>query len=554
MAKQKEVWDGRERRSHGAERNASDLDQQDEIRLGIKNRIEQLAQGAAPLVFSKDAAQMPKLFTHELALRIRSVRSEQLPAGALLTFHRDQVPAGKYAKTNLPDESGVAYSSPQNPWEEVQRPLPDEEIASAQLTPLAHAVGEALPPDSDLYDRLSETGKLGFGHPERGLIQTTAMVSASCYDGKWSNINVIPYSELALPPNMQAIHYGGAFFEGMTAEWGEDGKCYVFGLKKHWERMTGSAKTLGIQPVPYEIFEQAVFKACQQNTRFIPPKGRLYLRPHGADVGKQMRVGNSRTAGFFIETTPIGSAESYFGDIEYDKNGDVKGKGLIIPTTQIRSAKGLPGNTKGIQNYGPTPVIIREACRLNVGTDEEPHHPVGVLYVDRVTDELPDEEKLDVEIRETNASNTIFFEDLGDGRYKVVTPSLEDGDILPGNTRALILEKARERGWKVEERHITLRELMTGKFVAAGNCGTAAVFSSFDWVQFAKIAPDETTGDFRSQLVGEKINIRSREAINREPIPQPVKLLMDDVLAVKSAKRSDDIAKYLTEIPGIRLK
>jgi len=33
MTKQKEVWDGIERRSRGVERNASATDQQDEIRL-----------------------------------------------------------------------------------------------------------------------------------------------------------------------------------------------------------------------------------------------------------------------------------------------------------------------------------------------------------------------------------------------------------------------------------------------------------------------------------------------------------------------------------------
>lgn len=554
MAKQKEAWDGIERRSRGTERNASDTGQQDEIRSGIKGRIDRLTQDVNPLVFSKDAAQMPELFTHEFALKIRSVRSARLPAGALLTFHRDRIPAGEHVETSLPDEAGLAYKSPQNPWEEVQRPLSGEEMASARITPLAHAVSEALPPDIDLYDKLDEAGKLGFGNAERGLIQTTTMVSASCHDGEWTDINIIPYSELAVPPNMQALHYGGAFFEGMTAEWGEDGKCYVFGLRKHWERMTRGAKRLGVQFVPYEVFEQAIFKVCQQNARSIPRKGRLYLRPHGADVGKQMRVGNSRTAGFFVEATPIGTAESYFGDVERDSDGNVKGKGLIVPTTQIRSAKGLPGDTKGIQNYGPTPVIIREACRLNVGTDKEPHRPVGLLYVDRVTDGLSDEEKLDAEVRETNASNTIFFEDLGDGRYKLVTPTLEDGDILPGNTRALILEKALERGWEVSERRITLRELASGKFVAAGNCGTAAVFSAFDWVHFAKIGPDEATGDFRGELAGGKINIRSQEAINKDPIPQPVKLLMDDVLAVKSARNPSDTAKYLTEVPGIRLK
>lgn len=548
-------WDGVDRRSRGSDRNAADHTQQREIRNGVKRRINGLERGGAPLVVSRDAALMPGLLTAGFAQRVRGIRSNKLPAGALLTFHRSGLDAGSKIETDLPDEAGSAYPSPEAPFSRVKRPLTPEKIAYAEIRPLAHPLGEALAANDDIFEDLDAQGKLGFGHPEKGLIQTDVMISATCIDGKWNAVDVVPYSELSVPPNMQALHYGGAFFEGMTAEWGEDGKCYVFGLEQHWNRMMRSARTLGTEFVPFDVFKEAILKVCQQNARFIPQNGRLYLRPHGADVGKQMRVGNSRTAGFFVEVTPIGSAESYFGDIERDPAGNVKGKGLAIPTMQIRSAKGLPGNSKGVQNYGPTPVVIRTACGLDVGTDEAPHRPVGVLYVDRVTDGLDGDAILDAEVRETNASNTIFFEDLGGGRYKVVTPSLENGDILPGNTRALILEKARERGWEVEERPITLREIASGKFVAAGNCGTAAVFSPFDWIHFAKIQPGSKPEDkWTGELVGHKIDIRSQEAINGEPIPTPVRLLMEDVLAVKSAKNPSDTARYLTEIPGIRLK
>ena len=548
-------WNGANRRSRGNDRDAADPAQQPEIRAGVKKRVSALTRGDDPLVVSRDAALMPGLLTAGFAQRVRGIRSAELPAGALLTFHRRGLDAGSKIETDLPDEAGSAYPSPKGPFSRVKRPLPADQIAYAEVRPLAHPLGEALAANEDIFEDLNERGKLGFGHPEKGLIQTDVMISATCLDGQWTDIDVVPYSELSVPPNMQALHYGGAFFEGMTAEWGEDGKCYVFGLEQHWNRMMKSARTLGTKFVPFEVFEEAILKVCQQNARFIPQNGRLYLRPHGADVGKQMRVGNSRIAGFFVEVTPIGSAESYFGDIERDPDGNVKGKGLGVPTTQVRSGKGLPGNSKGVQNYGPTPVVIRTVCSLNVGTDEAPHRPVGVLYVDRVTDGLGDDAMLDAEVRETNASNTIFFEDLGDGRYLVITPSLEDGDILPGNTRALILEKARDRGWEVEERRVTLREIASGKFVAAGNCGTAAVFSPFDWIHFAKIQPGSKPEDkWTGELVGKKIDIRSQDAINQEPIPTPVRLLMEDVLAVKSAKNPSDTTRYLTEIPGIKLK
>jgi branched-chain amino acid aminotransferase len=63
-----------------------------------------------------------------------------------------------------------------------------------------------------------------------------------------------------------------------------------------------------------------------------------------------------------------------------------------------------------------------------------------------------------------------------DGR--IVTPELS-GSILEGITRSSILQLARDRGLKVEERKVTIDEWKTG--VASGEitevfaCGTAAV-------------------------------------------------------------------------------
>jgi branched-chain amino acid aminotransferase len=60
----------------------------------------------------------------------------------------------------------------------------------------------------------------------------------------------------------------------------------------------------------------------------------------------------------------------------------------------------------------------------------------------------------------------------------LVTPALS-GSILEGITRESILQLARDRGMKVEERKVTLEEwkdgVTSGEIVEAFACGTAAV-------------------------------------------------------------------------------
>ena len=64
---------------------------------------------------------------------------------------------------------------------------------------------------------------------------------------------------------------------------------------------------------------------------------------------------------------------------------------------------------------------------------------------------------------------------------KVITPSLEDGNILPGVTRASCIEVLRSLGYTVEERKISVDELFeahaAGKFEESFGTGTAAVIS-----------------------------------------------------------------------------
>jgi branched-chain amino acid aminotransferase len=79
-------------------------------------------------------------------------------------------------------------------------------------------------------------------------------------------------------------------------------------------------------------------------------------------------------------------------------------------------------------------------------------------------------------IDEVGAMNVFFVID-----GTVVTPSLEDGNILPGVTRASCIEVLKNWGYKVEERKLSVDEVKdaykNGKLNEAFGTGTAAVIS-----------------------------------------------------------------------------
>ena len=79
-------------------------------------------------------------------------------------------------------------------------------------------------------------------------------------------------------------------------------------------------------------------------------------------------------------------------------------------------------------------------------------------------------------IDEVGAMNVFFVID-----GKAITPSLADGNILPGVTRASCIEMLRHLGYEVEERKISVGEIFeahkAGKLDESFGTGTAAVIS-----------------------------------------------------------------------------
>ncbi len=525
-----------------------------ELRISRAIQDREIVPGRPFVIDTVAEPETVGLLTADFARRLTAVR----PGPYLLTVHREQMPTPDgVTVSSVPDLAGRRFEplTAEDFLRDTPLPLPVAEINRIEVRALPIPLGEALAPDFDLFQNLEAAGSLGFGHPEKGMLRTDAMViAASDATGKWSNAEVMPSSEIAVSPNMQALHYGGAIFEGMSAEWGDDGQCYIFGMDEHYERMCRGAVHLGLKVPPKDLFTDAVIKAVQQNARFIPKedKGRLYIRPHMADMGPLMRVGNSGQTVFMVEVTPVGSVGAYFGAENRAEGQDTPMKILAVPTNRIRAGEGQ-GIYKAAGNYGPTAPIIAAVKAVNVADDGKPAlNPGGVLFLDRHVEglDVDSPDLLRARICETNASNIVFFVDLGEGRFKVVTPSLEKGDILPGNTRALILEKAQEMGWEVEERHVTVGDLQKGEFCAAANCGTAATMSTVDALEFVHIEEDASGVTAAARNI--PIPIRTQDQVNQDPTPECVRIILRKLIDVKTGRSGDaDRARYLTAVPGI---
>eukprot|EP00536_Pseudo-nitzschia_multiseries_P011314 jgi/Psemu1/205462/e_gw1.377.37.1 len=168
--------------------------------------------------------------------------------------------------------------------------------------------------------------------------------------------------------------------------------------------MGEGADRLLLPPVPEATFLAAIDAVVRSNARWVPPcgNGALYLRPLLLGTGPKLGVGPSPESTFCVYCSPPIRLLA------------VRGFG--------RAAAGGSGNVKAAGNYAPAFAVQKEVKRL--GCDE-------VLCLDASTGET---------IEEAGASN--FFAVFPN--RTIVTPSLDSGTILPGVTRASILELARE--------------------------------------------------------------------------------------------------------------
>ncbi len=265
----------------------------------------------------------------------------------------------------------------------------------------------------------------------------------------WHDARVVPYQNISLSPAAMVLHYGQEIFEGLKAYPGENGEVYLFRPEMNAKRSNQSCERLVIPPIPEEDFVQAVKTIVDIDRKWIPtdPGTSLYIRPFIIATDPFLGVAPGSNYLFMIILSPSGA---------YYESG-LEPVGIWIEDEYVRAVRGGMGFAKCGGNY---------ACSLIAQQKAHDDGYSQVLWLDGV------ERKY---IEEVGAMN-ICFKISG----KIVTPML-NGSILPGITRNSVLTLCRDMGYEVEERRISVDELVeaarSGALEECFATGTAAVIS-----------------------------------------------------------------------------
>ena len=287
---------------------------------------------------------------------------------------------------------------------------------------------------------------LGFGR-----YFTDHMFIMDYTDGKgWHDARIVPYQNLSLDPACMVFHYAQEMFEGLKAYRTADGTVQLFRPDKNIERMNNTNERLCIPKLdPVEVLD-AIKALVATEEEWVPSLDgtSLYIRPFIIATDVQLGVHPSHTYKFMIILSPVGS---------YYPEG-IKPVKIFVENEYVRAVKGGTGFAKVGGNY---------ACSLIGQKKAEEMGYSQVLWLDGIEHKYIDE---------VGAMN-VFFVING----KIVTPSLAEGSILPGVTRASCIELLRDMGYVVEERKLSIEEVETayrnGTLNEAFGTGTAAVVS-----------------------------------------------------------------------------
>jgi len=294
------------------------------------------------------------------------------------------------------------------------------------------------------HSRLADTD---FNNLPFGKIFTDHMLLADYADGEWKNFEIVPYGAIPLSPAISALHYGQAFFEGIKAYKHADGKVSVFRPDKNAIRFNKSAERLCMPQLPEEIFVQSIAALVDLDRDWIPsaPNHSLYIRPAMFATDPYLGVNPSATYKYMVLTCPVGP---YFS-----KTLRVK-----IEEKYTRAAEGGFGYAKAAGNYGGAMLPGKKA--VEEGFDQ-------LIWTDGKTHQF---------VEEMGAANVMFVLD-----GKLITPSLDLQTILDGVTRDTVISLANEWGFPVEQRRVSVAEIIegarNGKLTDAFGAGTAATIA-----------------------------------------------------------------------------
>ena len=309
---------------------------------------------------------------------------------------------------------------------------------------------------------LTEESKLGFGKHF-----TDHMFIMDYEMGKgWHNARIVPFGYISIHPASTVLHYGSEIFEGLKAYRTADGSIQMFRPMENIKRMNASADRMCLPKIDENDFLEALVTFVKLEERFVPHSfgTSLYLRPYMFGNDETLGVHTVHRATFMIIASPSGS---YYAE-------GINPVKIMIENEDVRAVKGGTGAVKCGGNYAASNRAGEKASKVGYSQ---------VLWLDGVHRKY---------IEEVGAMN-VMFKINGE----IVTPMLT-GSILPGITRKSCLEVLKSMGYKVNERLISVDELIealeNGKLEEAWGTGTAAVVSPIGRFSYAGKEYDVNNG------------------------------------------------------------
>ncbi len=331
----------------------------------------------------------------------------------------------------------------------------------------------------------TDESKLGFGK-----IFTDHMFIMNYDEGQgWHDGRIVPYGPIPLDPSAMVFHYAQELFEGLKAYRTADG-IQLFRPQKNIERMNNTCDRLCVPRIDPDLALAAIKAVVDVDSDWVPHNDgtSLYIRPFIIATDAFLGVHASHSYIFCIILSPVGS---------YDANGMDPVK-IYIEREYVRCVKGGTGMAKAGGNYAASLIGQEKADKMGYAQ---------VLWLDGVERKYIDE---------VGAMNVFFVID-----GTVITPTLEDGNILPGVTRASCIEVLKANGYKVEERKLSVDEVKeaykNGSLTESFGTGTAAVISP----------------------VGEYIDGDDHLVINDSKIGPVAQFLYDELTGIQWGKRED---------------
>ncbi|KAM7529884.1 hypothetical protein LguiB_033294 [Lonicera macranthoides] len=289
----------------------------------------------------------------------------------------------------------------------------------------------------------SELADIDWDNLGFGFMPTDYMYIMKCSQGEiFSKGELQRFGNIEMSPSAGVLNYGQGLFEGLKAYRTHD-NILLFRPEENAMRLRIGADRMCMPSPTVEQFVEAVKATVLANERWVPPpgKGSLYIRPLLMGSGSVLGLAPAPEYTFLIYVSPVGN---------YFKEG-LAPINLVIETEMHRATPGGTGGVKTIGNYAA--VLKAQSAAKAKGYSD-------VLYLDCVHKRY---------LEEVSSCNVFVVK----GNV-ISTPAIK-GTILPGITRKSIIDVARTQGFQVEEKMVTVEELLDADEVFC--TGTAVVVS-----------------------------------------------------------------------------